>query len=144
MPVVAHSGMIRRAGDAMPARLEQGQINSNFDEADQFLSYWKKRPGFRREPSFPAVVTYRWAAKSVTDSTAVRITITGYGIEYQIDIEETSKLNLKKFHLRLSAYFQRYSYNEARHALIIKGDSPKMKGRFRIEIIPIINDHDLS
>jgi len=121
-------------------KLEQKAVFNNYGEANKFFRHWDDLTGFIRESSgvrkFPAVVIYKWATRSITESTTVRMTVVGYGEEFQIDISETEILTVEKFHLCLSADFQTYTYNESRHSLIIKGESPKMKGTYEIEIIP--------
>jgi hypothetical protein len=127
----------------MISRLNQTAIFANYSEGWKFVEQWRKNPGFIRHDSgvreFPALVIYSWKTRSITETTTVQLRIVGYGEEYQIDIAETNNLSVEEFHLKLKADFQVYSYNEDRHSLIVTGDSQKMGGKYKIEIIPSLS-----
>ena len=57
------------------------------------------------------------------------------GIEFgNIEIDETDDITLEKYHLSFKFEFQQYRFNADNNSLTISGSSPKMKGRYEVNL----------
>jgi hypothetical protein len=84
---------------------------------------------------FRALVTFD-GAKRARDETEVTVRVAGYE-DGAIEVRETRLLNTEDFHLGFKADFQKYEYDQEIGILVISGNSPKMRGPYRVEITPL-------
>jgi len=89
----------------------------------------------RRSYTFPAFITYEFADQAISAETTVTIIRNGYK-EGMISLAENPTFSAEMFHLDFSRDFQRYSYRTSDHSLIVHGDSSKMRGNYRVVIVP--------
>ncbi|MCK4077486.1 hypothetical protein [Acinetobacter radioresistens] len=82
---------------------------------------------------FNAKVTYKSRIKNVVEFTKVKIIMAGYN-GGKISITETNELSSDEFHLDFVDRFQEYSYNNALGELVVVGESPKMAGKYTVDI----------
>jgi hypothetical protein len=84
-----------------------------------------------------ASVKYASKAFSRTFTTEIMIYLSGFSSSGKIALLECERARADKCHLDFLPRFQRYQFDEASGALTISGRSPKMRGAFKVTIIPL-------
>ena len=115
------------------------KIPSNTDAIESFVDHWRDRESFTVAAtgncSFAAFITYEFADGEISAETTVTIIRNGYK-EGMISLAEGPTLSAELFHLDFSRDYQNYSYRKSDHSLIVRGGSQKMRGDYRVVIIP--------
>lgn len=109
-----------------------GQFKDHWSEA-AFEVQSRSGPLF-----FSAQITYKSARRTVIGERAdVRIQLSGYGTDGQLDIFDSARLNVQNFHLQISPSWGNYKLNKTTGELVYKGDSDKMGGEYTIRVLPV-------
>ena len=82
---------------------------------------------------FKAKVTYFSSISDVSGIANVYVTTEGYNCEGDIEIVGDN-FDSKIIHTGFKAKFQDYKYNKEEKQLIIKGNSPKMGGKYSVTL----------
>lgn len=122
-----------------------GDRARNINALTAFRQHWGKSPGYPEENrgndylTLPVNVRYEWGGgKSIGGfQTSMRVSIHP-GDDGCIEITPVGKYTTRRYHLGYSPDFQIYRYDDTEHALIVEGDSEKMKGAYRVTILPAI------
>lgn len=117
----------------------------NINALTAFRLYWGKSLGYPEENhgndyiTMPVGVRYEWRdGKSVgAFRSTVRISVHP-GDDGNIEVSPVGKYTTSRYHLGYSPDFQIYRFDEAEGALIVEGNSEKMKGAYRVTITPAI------
>lgn len=119
--------------------LNDTERQTNIDAIQRFLDFWKKRGLVQienfRPIRFSAMVRYQWMINKVIQEAKVEIVREGQ-FPFQVRIEETGVFSVKVFHLSLSPDYQRIRVGKRSKALLIRGNSEKMGGDYRVRIKP--------
>lgn len=113
---------------------------SGIAEIYNFGEAWKHLNNFRVTPVgnyiFEATIVYTSEARGVeSDICAVQIIRNGIS-DGSIEIYSGSILQNETHHLGFSEEWQVYKHDPRNNALVVKGSSPKMGGRYRVDITP--------
>jgi hypothetical protein len=104
-----------------------------------FGQHWRDHPSFEVLPVgnyvFPALVTYEYGGKSVTELTTCTAVRNGYE-DGKISLEERGVLSSTIFHLDFTDDFQTYKFDKSTFALVVSGSSQKMGGSYKVTILP--------
>lgn len=82
---------------------------------------------------FKAKVTYSSSISNASGIANVYVTTEGYNCEGDIEIVGDN-FDSKIIHTGFKAKFQDYKYNKEEKQLIIKGNSPKMGGKYSVTL----------
>ena len=86
---------------------------------------------------FKAQVNYRSHKTTTVEQTFVRIFLSGYGTDGNIEILEEGDLVAENYHLGMVPAFGTYTLDEATGELVVRNSSPKMGGAFTVRITPL-------
>jgi hypothetical protein len=67
----------------------------------------------------------------------VRIQLSGYGSDGQLDIFESKHLNVDDFHLQIKPSWGKYTLEKTTGELVYNDTSDKMGGAYTIRILPL-------
>ena len=116
-------------------------IMSNHSVLKKFVDHWRDSPGFEVNDCgncrFHARVKYEFRTTELVHTTLVSIQRNGYE-DGKVSLEEAGPLVSEVFHLDFSPDWQIYKYGSSHDSLIVKGDSGKMGGEYRVVITPVI------
>lgn len=114
---------------------------SNYSVLSRFVDHWRDTAGFEVNDygncRFRAQVKYEFRDTELVHTTAVFIQRNGYE-DGKVSLEESGPLVSEVFHLDFSPERQVYRYGTRRDSLIVKGSSPKMGGKYRVVITPVV------
>lgn len=85
--------------------------------------------------NFAALVEYRSPARNASEITNIKIIRNGYQ-DGQIKLGETGDLKAEEYHLDFTTQYQKYSFSEANGKIVVSGQSPKMGGKYTVDILP--------
>lgn len=117
----------------------------NINALTAFRQHWKQSPEYPEENhgsnyiTMLADIRYEWRnGKSVgAFQSGIRISVHP-GDDGNIEVSPTGKYTTARYHLGYSPDFQTYRFDETEHALVVEGSSDKMKGEYRVTIVPAI------
>lgn len=111
----------------------QALIDFQHSWEDESFSLEAAGPGLH----FYAQVDYTSPNRSISEQTNVRAFLSGFKETGQLDIEETSRMPVELYHLRISRSFGEYLFDSESRELIISNKSDKMGGKYTIRILPL-------
>ncbi len=113
----------------------------NIQVVNDFLKHWDTLGVDLRDSGvglyFKAQVNYRSPKFKVVEQTFVRILLSGYGTDGNIEIIERGDLVVENFHLGMVPAFGTYTLDKATGELGFRNSSPKMGGAFTVQITPL-------
>lgn len=105
----------------------------NIINLQDFFNFNNLRSDSEGNYKFSGKVEYFSKIKNVVEYTEVRIIMHGYR-GGKVSIAECGELNINEFHLDFEERYQNYEYDKDTKKLIIKGNSPKMRGKYEVKI----------
>jgi hypothetical protein len=82
---------------------------------------------------FVALVKYHYRNKTDIEKLTVNIELNGYNGN-SISIDDGNEINSNKHHMQFTPDFQEYVCDGENKVFIINGDSPKMNGKYTVEL----------
>lgn len=109
----------------------------NVMAATKFIRAWGKKVKHHSTSMclFRCLVSYTSRDKKHQVETVAKIHTDGIDAG-KVSLDETDDFSVDDFHLDFSPDFQSYKINDA-NILVISGSSPKMSGKYSVQITPI-------
>ena len=99
-----------------------------------FLEFHKLKNG-NHYITFSSSVTYEFDGRLIPDTSKVSVSLDAWN-GGSIEIADSEIINAEFVHTGFSPEYQFYNFNSKTGALTIKGKSDKMRGPYKVTIIP--------